>query len=397
MIRTTTCPWAGTFTIPDDLIFCDLTLREGEQSPGVTYTEEEKLELVRKLDDYGVQQIQLTTPGLNPRILSLCRKITSLGLRAKTEIMTGGMAANWKECVDAAASCNPSIIHSGFEVSEYNRKEWNESVKSAMLERIAQVTAYIRRTGKLVNISFNDATRAEFTFLMQCIETAAQAGADRIRICDSFGVGTPEAYTVAVENAVRIAQPYGAIIGVHCHNDFGFALANTIASIRAGAKMADLCCNGLGDRAGNADLVETVLVLETIYKKSTGFRVEKSLELARYVERISGIALPAGKPFVGANVYAEEASDHAVEQFTRPVYGRSIVPEDIGARLGVIYGKLTDERVIRLSAQAANRDIPEQCYGRIMQALYDEAEQRKGKPLYETDFWTIVDKIMAQK
>lgn len=397
MIRTTTCPWAGTFSVPDDLILCDLTLREGEQSPGVTYTEEEKLELVKRLDDYGIQQIQLTTPGLNPKILELCRKITSLGLKAKTEIMTGGMSSNWKQLVDAALNCNPDIIHSGFEVSEYNRKEWNETVKSEMLERIAQVTTYIKATGKIVNISFTDATRAEFTFLMQCVETAAKAGAQRIRICDSFGVGTPEAYTMAVENAVRIVQPYGAVIGVHCHNDFGFALANTIASIRAGARMADLCCNGLGDRAGNADLVETILVLETIYKKSLGFKVEKSMELAKYVEQISGIALPASKPFVGTNVYAEEAADHAIEQFTRPVYGRSIVPEDIGAKLSVIYGKLTNERVIQLTAQAANREIPEKYYGDILRALYAEAEQKKGQPLYEQDFWTIVDQIMAQK
>ena len=160
MIRSTTCPWAGTFPAADDIIYCDLTLREGEQSPGVSYTREEKFELVRKLDDLGIGQIQLTTPGLNPTVLEICKEICAMGLHAKTEIMTAAQSPQWKEQVDAAAACNPDIIHGGFEVSRYNQKVWNEEVKQALLARVEEVTKYIKSTGKLVNISFTDATRA---------------------------------------------------------------------------------------------------------------------------------------------------------------------------------------------------------------------------------------------
>lgn len=396
MIRSTTCPWAGTFPAADDIIYCDLTLREGEQSPGVSYTREEKFELVRKLDDLGIGQIQLTTPGLNPTVLEICKEICAMGLHAKTEIMTAAQSPQWKEQVDAAAACDPDIIHGGFEVSRYNQKVWNEEVKQALLARVEEVTKYIKSTGKLVNISFTDATRAEFTFLMECVETAARNGADRIRIADSFGVATPESFYTAISNAVRIAEPYGCIIGAHCHNDFGLALANAISCIHAGAKLIDLCANGLGDRAGNACLFELMVTLETLYKRPTGLKTEKVMELAKYVEQISGIKIPASKPFVGANVFAEEAAAHAIEQFTRPVAGRSIVPEDIGAKLGVIYGKLTDETVIRLSAQAAGRDVPEKFYPEIMKRLYAAAEAKKGIPLYEDDFWAIVDDVMAR-
>ena len=137
-----------------------------------------------------------------------------------------------------------------------------------------------------------------------------------------------------------------------------------------------------------------MVTLETLYKKPTGMKVEKVTELARYVEQISGIPIPAGKPFVGANVFSEEAASHAIEQFTRPVEGRSIVPEDIGGKLGVIYGKLTDETVIRLSAEAAGREVPERFYPEIMSKLYDAAEAKKGVPIYEDGFWAIVDEVM---
>lgn len=392
-MRTTTCPFAGTFQIPEDMIFCDLTLREGEQSPGVSYTLEEKIELVKRLDEIGIQQIQLTTPGLNPTVLAICKTICAMDLKAKKEIMTAAQMDNWKEQVDAAAACGPDIIHAGFEVSRYNQKIWNEDTKKQLLERVTEVAAYIKRTGKLVNISFTDATRAEFTFLMECVETAAKAGANRIRICDSFGVATPEAYATAISNAVRIAEPYGAIIGAHCHNDFGLALANTIACIKAGAKLIDLCVNGLGDRAGNACLIETIVTLEALYKQPTGMKVDKCTELSKFVEKISGIPIPPGKPFTGVNVFAEEAAAHAIEQFTRPVEGRSLVPEDIGGKLGVIYGKLTNGTVIKLTAEAAGKEIPEEDYDGILKLLYEKAEASKGVPLYEKDFWEIVEEV----
>ena len=397
MIRSCTCPWAGTISVPNDIIWCDLTLREGEQSPGVSYTMEEKIELVKRLDEIGLNQIQLTIPGLNPELLDFCKKICAMNTDARMEIMTSAQQENWREQVDAAAACDPDIIHAGFEVSVYNRKEWNEEVKKTILLKIKEVTEYIKETGKQVNISFTDATRAEFTFLMDCIEMAAKSGANRIRIADSFGVATPESFYTVVSNAVRIASPYGCIIGAHCHNDFGLALANAISCIQAGAKLIDVCANGLGDRAGNVCLFELMTTLETLYKFPTGMKTLKIMELAKYVEKISGIRIPASKPFVGQNVFAEETAAHAIEQFERPVYGRSIVPEDIGAELSVIYGKLTDDRVIELTAEKANRKIPEKYFGEIKNQLYKEAEAQKGVHLYEEDFWRIVDAVLKEK
>lgn len=392
-MRAVTCPFGETLNLPKDMIYCDLTLREGEQSPGVNYTNEEKIELVKKLDEIGISQIQLTTPGLNPTILDLCKTICDMKLNAKMEIMTAAMQDNWKEQIDAAAACGPDIIHAGFEVSQYNQVQWNESVKENLLKRIAETTAYLKQTGKLINISFTDATRAEFTFLMQCVETAAAKGANRIRICDSFGVGTPEALSLAVSCAVRIAKPYGTIVGVHCHNDFGLALANTFACIRAGAGLIDLCINGLGDRAGNTCLIEAMITLEAIYKQPTGLNVRKCTELSHYVEKISGIAISPSKPFTGSNVFAEEAASHAIEQFTRPIEGRSLVPEDIGGHLGVIYGKLTNEIVIELTVKKAGKKLDKKYYGEILQKLYTEAERRKGIAMYEKDFWEIAEQV----
>lgn len=396
-MRYNTCPWGGSMHLPPDIIFCDLTLREGEQTPGASYTQEERIELVTLLDRFGIHQIQISVPGLNPRALASCREICAVKTKAKKEIMTGGMAPNWKELIDAANDCNPDIIHSGFEVSHFNAREWNESVREGMKARVREVAAYILSKGKICNISFTDATRADFGFLMAMVETAAAAGARRVRIADSFGVGTPEGMSMAVANAVKRAEPHGCIVGVHCHNDFGLALANTFACIRAGAKLIDLCANGLGDRAGNADLVEAAVALEALYGAPTGLDTAMCMEIARFTEKISGIVIPPNKPLVGSNVFSEEMEAHFVEQFERPVEGRSLVPEDIGARLGVLYGSLTTERIVKMTGEYAKKPIPEQHVPAIVDKIHAQAQKQKGVPINEETFWEIADGVMGKQ
>lgn len=396
MIRSTSCPYTAVMPLPEDMIFCDVTIREGEMTPGVSYTEAEKFELARRLDAFGVSQIQLNIPGFDPRIIRMNRQICSMGLRAKTEVMTNGRFDNWREQIDAANECGSDVIHCSVKIGEFNTKKWVPASRDALYERIAGITAYLKQTGKLVNITLTDATRAELPFLLRCIEIAAQHGADRIRLADSYGVATPESCAVMVSNAVRVVQPYSTIIGVHCHNDFGLALANTLASIRAGARLVDASINGLGDRAGNTRLAELAVALEALYKRPTGMDVSQIMSLSKFLERISGSKIHPSMPLVGANVFAEEMAGHAIEQFECPVDGRSIVPSDIGGKLDVIYGKYTNERVIELTAARAGRYIDPKLYPVILDRLTAISEADKGHCIYEDQFWDIVESVSTR-
>jgi len=378
------------------MIFCDVTIREGEMTPGVSYTDEEKCEIAGKLDSLGIQQIQLSVPGLDPQILRLNRRICSSGLKARTEVMVNGRGMEWellKKHVEAAADCGPDILHCSFKVGNFSMPEWTETSKEMLYETIARTADCMKKTGKLVNISFTDAVRADHEFLCRCMETAAKNGADRIRLADSYGVATPEFMEKLVRDAVETVRPYGAIVGIHTHDDFGLALANALAGIRAGARLVDVSINGLGDRAGNVRLAEILVVLEALYKQETGMRLEQITELSRYMERISGVKIPAAMPLVGENVFAEEMAGHAIEQFTCKTEGRGLVPADIGGELSVIYGKYTNEKVIGLTAKRAGREIPKSLYPKILKKLEEESEKHKGVSIREDGFWEIVESL----
>ncbi len=234
---------------PKNLIFCDLTLREGEQTPGVTFTLEEKMELVRRLDEFGVHQIQVGHPKFDEKVLDQCAKICAIPTRCKKEIMSHG---GWDQCIpaiDRLMECNPDIVHSYFPSTPYVLDNWNSGSPDWIRRWVQTITEHIKSYGKIASISFLDSTRTDPDLLVSFAETAAKAGADRVRILDTAGVATPEAMYELTCRVVDAVAPYGAIVGIHTHNDFGLALANTLAGIRGGAQLVDISVNGLGDRA----------------------------------------------------------------------------------------------------------------------------------------------------
>lgn len=386
---------AGNITVNESLIFCDMTLREGEQAPGSIFTTEGRIELMRKLDDYGVNQIQICSPGLNQEMLAWAKQLCAIPTRANKEILTHGQGEDWKEQVNAVLDCNPDILHSNFGPCHLGKKNWNREAELALKDRVVEVTKYIKQSGKIVNISFTDAVRTDFSYLMELVEAAAQAGADRIRIADTYGIATPEAYSTLVANAVRITRPYGTIIGVHCHNDFGLALANALACVRAGARLFDVCVNGLGDRAGNVDLIELAVVLEALYGVDTGLNLKLSRELSELTVKTSHISIPRSKPLMGANVFCEEAAGHVPEQFERPVEGRSFLPGEVGMELGVLYGSMTDESCVAVTVKHSDREVPQRYYPAIVQRIHEVALEQPGVPIEKEQFWQIVDEVLA--
>jgi len=381
------------------LLFCDVTLREGEQTPGVTFTLEEKLALARELDKIGINQIQIAHPKFNQRSLDVCKAVCAMPRKNfKTEIMSNGMWERTFEAIDKLDDyCCPDIIHSYFLASPYQYADWTSKSKTAMLDRIEKVVAHIKSKGKICNISLLDSTRTDdVEFLKAQVRTAVDAGANRVRLPDTVGTCDPDGYYKVVSLAVEIAEPKGVLVGIHTHNDFGLALANTLAGIRAGADLVDTTVNGLGDRAGNVDLIELVVLLEGFYGFKTGIDVSKLKALSEFAEQIAGKKVHTAKPLTGEHVFSDESELHNLCMRDNPFAYQGILPAAFGASRKTIFGKLTSEKVIDMVCERAGKTIDRALYPKIMDELYELSDTQKGLVIDEKMFWEIAEKL-AQK
>ena len=380
------------------LIFCDVTLREGEQTPGVNFTLEEKMQLAHLLDEVGVGQIQIAHPKLNKRTLAVCRSVCDMPRHFKAEIMTNGMWEGIFEGIDRAAECGPDIIHTYFPASGYQMRGWDDSGKAALLERMKRVIAHIKSKGVICNVSFLDGTRAtDLDFFRLQLQTAVDAGANRIRVPDTVGVCDPDGYYKVVRTALDIAEPRSVLVGIHTHNDFGLALANTLAGIRAGADMVDVTVNGLGDRAGNVALAELAVLLEGFYGFRTGIDVGRMKEVSAFAEKIAGQKLPGNKPLVGENVFSDESELHNLCMNENPYAYQAILPSFFGASRRSIFGKLTTDKVLDMVCKRAGKTIDPKYYPQILDELYVYSDTHKGVVIDEAMLWEIAERIAASE
>ena len=174
------------------------------------------------------------------------------------------------------------------------------------------------------------------------------------------------------------------------------SLQDTLAGIRAGAKLADASVNGLGDRAGNVSLVELAAALEALYGAPTGLQINQTMELSKYGEKISGVKIPTNKPIIGENVFTDQTELHFLAQSHQKYALQGIDPEIFGAHRSFLYGKLTSDRIIALTAEKAGVQIDPSFYPAIRDALYEAAESCKGRTIHESDFWQIVNTVIKK-
>lgn len=395
-MQRSTCPFNLRLPNAKDLIFCDVTLRDGEVTPGVTFTQEEKVALVKKLDAIGMQQIQISFMNMSEEIRESSREICSLGLKMKTELMSNGMKPNRIELIDFLLDCNPDIVHSAFFITKYLNKNWSPAAKQEMKGHIKSVVEHIHAKGKLANISFTDATRAVPMDLLEMAAHAAEVGADRIRLADTTGAVTPEGMHDLVAHCVDVTSKYGTIIGVHCHNDFGLALANTLASIKAGAKLIDVSINGLGDRSGNPATAEIGACLGILYGNECSINLPAMMDISKFTEKLSGCEIPMTKPLVGRYAFSHQQDLHIAEQIHQPLAFQCIQAEEVGNKTEIIFGKLSGPYAIGLKAREAGVEIEEKYHPAILRILAEEAEAAKGVVLGDADFWKAVERAKKE-
>jgi isopropylmalate/homocitrate/citramalate synthase len=387
--------------MPKEVSICDVTLRDGEQTPGVAFSTEDKIEMAKLLDALGIAQIQVGFAGSSKSATEECRILCALPLNCKTEVMTRATYSRWEEDVAAAASCNPDIIHSYIPMSPHVRDMYPPALTDdETLKRAEDVVTAIKKAGNFqVNISLLDVPRCDEAFLMKMIKLLADLGCERIRLADTVGTATPEGiyYIVSKVKNFLSAYEHPPILGLHCHNDFGLALANVFAGVKAGATLIDASVNGLGDRSGNPALAEVVTGLEVLYRVKTNIKISGMFDLAKFVEKKSGIPIPTNRPLVGEYVFADELDSHVEAVLRNPFSFNAVTPQVVGNERKFILGKSSGESTLKMKLKQLGLEIPQSYIEEVIQQVRDTSAKYHGTVMPDEELIKIIHKYYPNK
>ncbi|ACX72824.1 isopropylmalate/citramalate/homocitrate synthase [Methanocaldococcus vulcanius M7] len=377
--------------LPERVYIFDTTLRDGEQTPGVSLTPEEKIEIAIKLDDLGVDVIEAGFPVSSLGEQEAIKKICSLNLDA--EIC--GLARAVKKDIDVAIDCGVDRIHTFIATSPLHRKYKLKKSKEEIINIAIDAIEYIKEHGIKVEFSAEDATRTEIDYLLEVYKKAVEAGADIINVPDTVGVMIPRAmYYLIRELKKEIKVP----ISVHCHNDFGLAVANSLSAIEAGAEQVHCTINGLGERGGNASLEEVVMSLMSIYGIKTNIKTQKLYEISQLVSKYTEIKVQPNKAIVGENAFAHESGIHAHGVLAHALTYEPIPPELVGQKRKIILGKHTGTHAIEAKLKELGIEVGKD----ISKEQFDEIVKRikmlgdKGKRVTDRDVEAIVEDVVGK-
>ena len=351
----------------------DGTLREGEQSPGVYFSKEEKVRIAEALDRIGVDLLDVGMPSISAEEREAISAIARHGLRASI-----GVSIRLKKVeVDQAVECGVREVYVICPVSSLHVRSKLGMDKEGVKRLAEDTVRYACNKGLKVNLAAEDASRAEIPFLCEMLLHAYQWGAQRAFLCDTVGVMDPFRMKELVKK-VRDQIPSEMKLGVHCHNDLGLATANTLASIEAGADYPSVTVNGIGERAGNPPLHEIVMALEKIFNREHGIDMEGLYDLSKLVEECSGIFIPPHAPIVGLNAFRHESGIHVDGILKNTQTYKIIEPEVVGRQSSFVLGKHTGTQAILHLLQHKGYEATEEELKEILHRV-KERKMAKGK------------------
>jgi 2-isopropylmalate synthase len=342
----------------------DTTLRDGEQSPGATMTSFEKLEVARGLARLGVDVIEAGFPAASPDDLAAVKRIAeeiggpSGGAHTPsgTPPIICGLARAAKKDLDACwEAVRPAVhprIHTFLATSDIHLEHKLKMTRAEVLAKVSSMVAYARSLCPDVEFSPEDAGRSDPKFLYEVLAAAIEAGATTLNIPDTVGYTTPDEFGDLIRGIIANTRGIEkAIVSVHCHNDLGLAVANTLAGLRAGARQAEVALNGIGERAGNCALEEVVMALHTrrgFYDLETGVDTTHLVRMSKLVSNITGMTVQPNKAIVGANAFAHEAGIHQDGMLKNRDTYEIMKPETVGAsHTRLVLGKHSGRHAVR--------------------------------------------------
>ncbi len=366
----------------------DTTLRDGEQTVGVVLSPEDKLEIARALDAAGVDRIEAGFPRVSDDDAKAIRLIVEAGLDAEIWGFSRAMRADVEALVELGLEA--SVIESP--ISDAKLVALGVT-RETMLERIRSAVSFATEQGIRVAYFGVDSTRADLEFVRHAYEAAVEAGAAEVVVVDTLGIATPEAAAFLVGDIAERLD-YDVPVHWHGHDDFGLATAAAVAAVQAGATWVQGTVNGMGERGGNADLVEVALALEALYGIPTRLRLERARELARLVQELSGTTLAPWKAVTGDNLFTRE-SGAVASQFHDPPAIEPYSSELVGAERGIVLGKKSGLDSIRIKAVELGLDVSEGELPAVLEAVKKAGTRKRGL-VTDAEFRRIVNRKRGQ-
>jgi len=363
----------------------DTTLRDGEQTPGVSLTPDEKVEIAKKLNELGIDVIEAGFPVASEGEYEAVKRIAGLNLNSKV----AALARTNRKDVDLAISAGADRVHLFIATSDIHMKYKLKMTRDEVLNSITEWITYVRDRGVEVEFSAEDSTRSDRAFLLQAFKVAAKSGATMLDIADTVGFASPQLMAELVSQIKKEIPGVG--VSVHCHNDFGLATANTISAILAGADQFHGTINGIGERAGNASIEEIVVALKILYNVDTGIKFEKIYEISKLVEKLTGVHVSKNKPLVGDNAFGHESGIHTHGILSNPQTYEPISPEMIGRKRWFMAGKHAGSHGIAAMLKEMGIQFDDSQLEEIVEQV--KALGDKGKQVTDADLYAIASSV----
>jgi homocitrate synthase NifV len=368
----TTDQASGTTSVRKDIVLEDTTLRDGEQAPGVAFSRSTKLAIFNALVDIGVKWIEPGIPAMGGDDLDAIKEM----LERKDEVTLIGWNRGVAEDVKATIALGFKAVHIGLPTSNIHLEHSVKKDREWLLRTAEDLVKLGKDNGCFVSISAEDIGRTEIPFLQEYACRVEAAGADRLRMSDTIGILDPGGYAGRI---AKVAEVSNIDLQAHCHNDFGLAVANTLAALEAGARYFHVCVNAIGERAGMPDLAQTVLALKQFHGVDLGINTPGLTELAELVASACKQKVLPWQPVVGSNVFAHESGIHTKGMLANSATFEPYAPELVGGTRRLVVGKHSGRAVIKHALQeegiAVDEDLLGECLVEVRShAMHQESE-----------------------
>ncbi|MER6928855.1 homocitrate synthase/isopropylmalate synthase family protein [Kocuria palustris] len=354
-----------------DLILEDTTLRDGEQAPGVALSSDAKVTLFHTLVESGVKWIEAGIPAMGGHDVHAMKEM----LERRDEVNLIAWNRGVREDIEYSLSLGFRAIHMGLPTSNVHLKNSVMKNRSWLLRTAADMIHMAKDQGAFVSVSAEDVGRTEIDFLQEYAGVVHEAGADRLRMSDTIGILNSSEY------GKRVAAVAGTVpidVQCHCHNDFGLAVANTLAGLEAGARYFHVTVNGIGERAGMPDLAQMVMALKQFHKRDLGIDLTKLAGLSHQVSALTGVAVPPWQPVVGANVFAHESGIHTNGMLRDSSTFEPFAPELVGGTRKLLVGKHSGRKMIEHVLNTHGIEVSDDELNRCLVLVRERAVERGG-------------------
>jgi len=366
----------------DRVTIFDTTLRDGEQAAGGTLNIQEKLEIAKQLEKLGVDVIEagfpISSPGDFEAVSRIAREVRGSAICALARAHPDDIDRAW----EAVKEAEHPRIHVFLSASEIHRVYQLKKSREEILQMSRDMVARAKKYTDDIEFSPMDASRAEPTYIHQILEAAIDAGANTVNIPDTVGYAIPDEFGNLIEgifqNVPNISQ---AVISVHCHNDLGLAVANSLESVKRGARQVECTINGIGERAGNASLEEIVMAIKTrgdFFNLTTNIDTRQIYKSSRLVSELTGFLVQPNKAIVGANAFRHESGIHQDGVIKMPITYEIIDPRTVGIPASsLVLGKLSGRHAFKERLAELGYSLAETDFNRVFLAFKELADKKK--------------------